>query len=364
MNRRKLLIQGGMALTGLGILPFRGLALAKFPDSVYPGERLVNLSSNENPYGPGPAARRAMADNIEISNRYQWDMISKLIAAIAQKNSVSKDNVLVGAGSTEILDIIVQFAASDQGSFVLAAPTFSRWAKAAERSGLREIAIPLTSTKQHDLNAMLQAITTDTKLIYICNPNNPTGTICERNKLLSFIEEATKKALVLVDEAYLDYSGETSLTDIALKNKNLVVVKTFSKIHGLAGGRVGYAIAHTDTIDQFTRLRSGANIGISAVSMAAAIASLAEDEFIKRSYDLNEKYREYTIRELERLNIPCVPSSTNFIYFSLKNYSKDFFAMLKDNNILGTKIFEERGKWSRISVGSMQEMEWFIKAIK
>ena len=363
MNRRKWLIQGSLAFTGLSILPFKGFAIPGYTSPEKPGNGPIILSFNENPYGPSPEARREMANAVNSSNRYPWEMINTLMSAIAVKNNVVKDNILVGAGSTEILDLCVQYAAAKKGSFVHAHPTFDRWAGAAERSGLEKIAIRLTTEKRHNLPAMLQAIRPDTQLVYICNPNNPTGTICERNALVSFIEEATKKALVVIDEAYLEYANETSVSSLAVKNKNLIAVKTFSKIYGLAGARAGYAIGHADTIEQLSELRCGADLGISVVSLAGALSSLKDEEFIKSSHAQNEEARKFATERLAALGIPSIPSHTNFIYFSLANFTKDFFARLKDNNILGTEIFEEQGKWSRITVSTMQEMEKFIAAI-
>lgn len=197
-------------------------------------------------------------------------------------------------------------------------------------------------------------------MIYVCNPNNPTGTICNRNALVSFIREASKKTLVVIDEAYLDYTQELSVSNLIPDNERIIIVKTFSKIYGMAGARIGYALGHAKTIEQ---LESGSNMGISAVSLAGALAALQDKTFVKESYALNEQARAYTIEQLTRLHIDCIPSYTNFIYFSLEKYGKDFFSLLKANNIQGTEIFEPAGKWSRVTVGTLQEMQQFIKAV-
>ena len=148
------------------------------------------------------------------------------------------------------------------------------------------------------------------------------------------------------------------------ENKNLIVVKTFSKIYGLAGARIGYAIAHPDTISYLgNNLQTWANGSVSVVSRAGAIASLADINFVNQCYAKNEEARKYTIQKLEQINISCIPTHTNFIYFSLANYKKDFFALLKSNNIEGTNIYEQDGKWTRITVGTMPEMQKFIAAI-
>jgi len=364
-NRRNWLKQTGIVAAGLGLIPFEGYSSPIKINSENKNDEIpVKLSSNENPYGPSASARIAMAEYINKSNRYNWELTSQLTSAIAKKNNVDPDNILLGAGSTEILDLVVRLAALNKGSFILAEPTYSYWSDVAIRSGLQKIAVPLTADKLHNLQAMLSAIRPDTKLIYLCNPNNPTGTICERDELVAFIKEATKNALVLVDEAYLDFTDQQSLCNISIENKNLIIAKTFSKIYGLAGGRIGYAIADTGTISKLSELQSWPNGSISVVSAAGALASLKDSDFVQETFSLNKKTREYTIEQLSRLKINCIPSHSNFIYFSLANYTKDFFEQLKNNNIIGTKIYEEQGKWSRITVGTKQEMEKLIHAIE
>lgn len=364
-SRRQWIKRLGLAFVGAGLS--RAGAFAATVTEVYEETgrdgQLIKLSSNENPYGPSIMVRKAMGNAVSISNRYQWAMIKTLITDIAQHHGVAENNVHIGAGSTQIIDNVVQLAAMHKGSFVISEPTFSRWAGAAERAGLKKIIVPLTASKRNDLRAMLDAIDEDTRFVYLCNPNNPTGTICGYESLVAFIKAATKYTKVVVDEAYLDYTNEQSLCSLVVKNKNLIVVRTFSKIYGLAGARIGYAVALADTIKQITELRSGANIDVSAVSMTGAIASLKDKRFAEMSSTKNEQVRAYTIRELRKLGIECVPSHTSFIYFSLANYEKDYFALLKANNIEGTMIFEEEGKWTRITVGTMPEMEKFIEAI-
>jgi histidinol-phosphate aminotransferase len=364
-NRRNWLRQMSLIAGGLGTMPLKNLA-SPMPQ---PLEKVledapIRLSSNENPYGPSPLARIAMAENVIISNRYNWTLTSELVAVIAKKNNLTTDTILIGAGSTEILDRVVQLAALEKGNFIVAEPTFSYWGDAAQTLGLKKIAVPLTADKKHNLAAMLKAITAETRLIYICNPNNPTGTICETAELVAFIKEATKSVLVLVDEAYIDFTTQKSVSNLVSDYKNLVIAKTFSKIYGLAGARIGYALAHSATIDRLANLQSWANGSVSVVSTAGALASLADEQFVKRIYDLNEKTRQYTIEQLECLAIKCIPSYSNFVYFSLANYKKDFFEQLKTHNIIGTKIYEDNGKWSRITVGTMEEMRQFINALK
>jgi len=365
-DRRKWLQQIGLLTAGLGVSQFESFAAPK--KNLLPAEPapdgVIRLSSNENPYGPSALARTAMIDSISNSNRYNWNITADLITAIASKNNVAFENILVGPGSTTIIDVVVQSFSYQKGNFVTADPSYSNWSKTAEKLGLKKISVPLTPAKQLDLPAMLAAIDTDTRLVYICNPNNPTGTICENTALVSFIKEATKKATVMIDEAYIDFTDQSSVSNLVADNKNLIVVKTFSKIYGLAGARIGYAIAHAETIKQISELQSWANGGVSVSSRVGAIASLNDDFFLKQCFSRNELVRKYTINKLTQLGITCIPSYTNFIYFSLAGYSKDYFALLKSNNIQGNNIYEEDGRWTRITVGTMEEMQQFIAVIK
>jgi histidinol-phosphate aminotransferase len=230
--------------------------------------------------------------------------------------------------------------------------------------GLEKITVSLTANRQYNLLGMLEAIKPDTKLIYVCNPNNPTGAVCNREALVDFVKEATKKAIVLVDEAYLDFTDQQSLSGMVGDNKNLIIAKTFSKIYGLAGARVGYGLANAATIAQMSQLLSFANGCISVVSASGALAALKDEKFVRDTYYKNEQVRKYTMDWLQALNLTCIPSSTNFIYFSLANYQKNYFKLLKDNNIMGSNIYEEDGKWTRITIGKMEEMKKFISVIQ
>lgn len=365
-NRRNWLKQTSLGIVGLGIIPFESFAIEKSENIIDDKNNLIpiRLKSNENPYGPSSLAKKTMLKNINTSNRYNWEMLDELIEKIAGKHNLNNQNILLGAGSSEILNLVALYCSKKPGNLIIAETTFDYWTVTAENAGLKKNAIPLTVDKKHDLSAMLNAIDSDTKLIYICNPNNPTGTICANEALLNFIKEATKRTKVLVDEAYLDFTDQPSLANLVKENKNLIISKTFSKIYALAGARIGYAIAHPDTINELSQLQFYSNASVSVVSASGALASLKDDKFVTEVIYLNQEVRKYTIEQLENLKIPCIPSHTNFVYFSLENYSKDYFEQLKKHNILGTKIYEEKGKWSRITIGTMKEMKQFIKALE
>ena len=365
-NRRSWLKHIGLGVAGIGLANFKSLAspTENFINFSLDNDLPVKLRSNENPYGPSPFARTAFAQNVNISNRYNWELTSELITALSKKNNLTPDNILLGAGSTEILDLVARYCASKKGNFIIADPSYAYWTDPVEKFGFTKISVPLTKDKKTDLEAMLKAVNSNTKLVYICNPNNPTGTICEREALVKFINQVSKNVIILVDEAYIDFTTEQSLCNLVNDNQNLVIAKTFSKIYGLAGARIGYGIANKTTIEKLSELQSWVNGSVSVASTAAAIASLKDQEFVSKTYSLNESVRKYTIDELQKLNLRCIPSYSNFIYFSLANYKKDFFKQLADNSILGTRFYEEEGKWTRITIGTKQEMEKFIKAIQ
>lgn len=367
-NRRLWLKKIGIGVAGIGLSNFNSFASPhvseNLSNSFENDTNLIFLRSNENPYGPSPLARKAFAENVNISNRYNWDIEAQIISAIALKNSVKDENILLGAGSTEILDLVAKFVSLDKGNYVIADPSYDYWTVTLDNFGLTKNKVPLTADKKINLKAMLEAVDQNTKLVYICNPNNPTGTICEREALVEFVAKISQNTIVLIDEAYLEFTKQQSLSNIINDHKNIIIAKTFSKIYGLAGARIGYAIASKTIIDNLANLQSNTNNSVSVLSKLAAIASLKDDKFISSCYSLNENARQYTISELKKLNCECISTTTNFIYFSLAKYNKDYFKQLENNTIQGSKIYEEQGKWTRITVGKMDEMKKFIKAIQ
>lgn len=366
MDRRHWLKQIGLGLAGVGLAnvqTFSAPLITQFMDGSDREGQPVLLRANENPYGPSPLARKVFAESGNRSNRYNWDIASRLIADLAVKNNLSAENILIGAGSTELLDLVAKFVASDKGNYVIADPSYDYWTSTLDNLGLQKIKVALRSDKKMDLPAMLKVINKDTKLVYICNPNNPTGTTCPREELLDFVRKVALSTIVLIDEAYLEFTREPSFSKFVNDFPNVIIVKTFSKIYGLAGARIGYALAEKTRIAQLNQFRSSPDNSVSVLSKLAAIASLSDTKFVSDCYALNQSVRKYTIEELRKLNCTCIESDTNFIYFSLEAYKKDYFQLLKDHNIEGTRIYEEHGKWTRITIGTRVEMQQFIKAI-
>ncbi|MFM2360331.1 MAG: hypothetical protein RLY16_2324 [Bacteroidota bacterium] len=362
ISRRLLLKQIGLGVAGIGLSNFSGIAHAQQPTRQI-SNGPIKLSSNENPYGPPPKAQQEMLKAIATANRYNWQSTGELVDLIAQKNNVKAANILLGPGSTEILDLVARFTATPTGSFVIADPSYDYWTTTAIQLGLQKISIPLDANKKINLAGMLAAIQLNTRLVYICNPNNPTGTTCTREDLVNFVRAASPKAIVVVDEAYLAYTDQESLSSLVVDIPQLIVVKTFSKIFGMAGARVGYAIANEEIITRLSSLQSWPNGSLSVVSVAGAISAIQDDTFVTETRLKNKQVGIYTVRKLQQLKLEVIPTDTNFIYFSLRNFSKDYFELLRQKQISGTRIYEENGSWTRITIGTKQEMEQFIQAI-
>jgi histidinol-phosphate aminotransferase len=362
-TRRSWLKQAGISLAGVTL--FNNLASASTFDEYdadLPPNDIIKLTSNENPYGPSPMARKAMAKAIGISNRYPWDDTTLLREKIGKAFNLTKEHVIIGAGSSEILGLVGQIIAKDKSHFVAADLTFRVWRRAAIDMGATITRIDLTADKTHDLVAMEKAITANTKLIYICNPNNPTGTVVAAATLKNFIEEMSKKYLIVIDEAYLEYTNEPSMSGFVATNKNVLVIKTFSKIFGLAGARIGYALAHPDTIKLLNGMQPWPNAGASACAVAAANATLDDSSFLTSTIAKNNDVKKMMYDFYKINNIPYIESHANFVYYSMNTYKGDFAKELENRKILCGGINEEKGKWYRVTVGTENEMKQYMKA--
>lgn len=329
---------------------------------------LINLSSNENPYGIAPKAREAVMHLLGETHRYQYNIgsLKTFKKELAHHLGVNENQVLLTPGSGEALGLLARSYA--KGNLVTAYPTFGILPTTAKKIGTKVIEIPLTPEKVHDLPAMLKAINSETALVYICNPANPTGTIVAPAALKAFCIEASQKAVVAIDEAYIDFldaPDNESMIGLIEQHPNIIVVGTFSKIHAMAGLRVGYVVGHPSRIkpleeDYFTR----AQFSMSVLSMTAAQASLKDPDHHRISKQKNEQARTYTYNELKKLNINAIPSYTNFLFFPLGNYAGNFAEdMLKQQIFLRSDIYAGE-KWARASIGTMEEMQQFIQVMK
>jgi histidinol-phosphate aminotransferase len=367
-SRRQWLKQSSFAALGLSF-SLKSLAGEDYlPRSFGSDEDLINLGSNENPYGISSKAKQAILDMMGQTNRYQFNIASlqSFKKTIAEHNGVSAEQVMITAGSGDGLNLLARHFS--KGNIVTASPTFGILPNTAKKIGTSVIEIPLNYDKVHDLDAMQKAINADTSLVYICNPANPSSTIIKREALKNFCTEAAKKTVVLIDEAYVDFLDDPeqeSMAGLIEKNPNVLVIKTFSKIHAMAGLRIGFVIGHASLIrkiepDYFQNTQ----LTVSVLSANAAMASLTDKEHCMQSKLKNATARKYTYDELTKMKFRCIPSYTNFLFFHLTNYNGDFAAEMMKKNILLRSTGYSDGQWCRVSVGTMEEMKQFIAVMK
>ncbi len=363
MHRRKLLQHTAATIAAFALsrdLFANNLKITAHPD---PGS-IIKLSSNENPYGPSEAAKKAMAAAVAGSNRYQWSLTEQLIAAIATKNNVTPDNVIIGAGSSELLGLVSVLAALKGKKAIAPYPTFRLWMNGAETAGLKITSIPLTAKKDTDLQQMVDALTPDTQLVYLCNPNNPTGVPIPDAELKQFISKIPAHCIILLDEAYTEFENTPSLTPLINTYPNLFIAKTFSKIYGMAGARVGYGIANAALIKQLTNLQPWANASANVVAISGALAAIQDDAFVERCMKDNRESKKIFCNTLTELQLPYAPSATSFVYFDATNYKKNIPQQLEKSNIMGARTFEKDTNWLRLSIGTAQEMTKVAAALK
>jgi histidinol-phosphate aminotransferase len=293
-----------------------------------PSRRLagpLRLDSNENPLGLAPSARQAITDGLDLANRYPDQTRSELIQALAEKHDVSRENIVLGCGSTEVLQMIVQAAAAARSRIVLAEPTFEAVVGYARPHESQLLPTPLDERYAHDIEQMRRhaRAANGPVLVYLCNPNNPTGTITPSAEIDAWIEEAPEQVRFLVDEAYFEYVDDTrywsSLKWIA-SHPNVIVVRTFSKIYGMAGMRLGYGIAHPDTAAELKLYMSGSNANL--------------------------------------------PSSTNFVMHRIRGELQPYIRRMDEMGAWVGRPFPPMLGYNRISIGLPEEMERFVEILR
>ena len=362
IDRRKWLrtvgLSSGFALMG----GLEALAIEHPRKSVHSG--LVKLSSNENPYGPSERVRAAITNNFDEACRYPFAVLGDLVRMIAEKEGVTKDHIVVTGGSGEGLCTAGLVYGASGGEIIAADPTFQQILRYGEVNGAYVHRVPVDDEMNHDLEAMAKRITTKTRLIYICNPNNPTGTIIEKNKLKDFCSSVSEKAVVFSDEAYYDFITEAdypSMVELVKKGNNIIVSKTFSKVYGMAGLRIGYLVTRPDIA---TRLKSSVMARTNILAIAAAKEALKDDEFYKFSIMKAAEGKKIIYNTLDDLGLDYVKSHTNFVFFKSGRHIDGLISDMQKENVLIGRPFPPFYDWARISTGKIEEIELFGKALK
>ena len=327
-----------------------------------PVEKIVKLASNENPLGMSPMAKRAVEAAINGIERYpdQFD----LIKAVAERCSVAQNQVVLGNGSNDVLDLIARVFLAPGRSAVFAQHAFAVYPLATLSTGAELISTP-AKNYGHDLNAMRAAIRPDTRIVWIANPNNPTGNFLPYPEVRAFLETVPPDVVVVLDEAYNDYLAPAERVDTAAWIKdfpNLVVTRTFSKIFGLAGLRVGYAIASAEVADLMNRVRQPFNVNNLAI--AAAVAALDDHQFVAESYELNRRGMAQLLAGLKRLGLEHIPSHGNFVTFKVPGAAEVNQKLLKQGVIVRPIAGYGLPDWLRVTIGTEPDNARFLEALE
>ncbi len=341
----------GVAATGLRPLPAAQPARRKAPE-------LVRLSANENPYGPSPAALAAMREATNLAWRYPDEAADALIADLAKLHGMPAESFLLGDGSSEILKLAASAFTSPERALVIAEPSFEAIAAHARARGAEVLAVPLDKTFAHDLQKMSVE---GAGLVYVCNPNNPTGSITGKTSLRAFIEAS--KTAVLVDEAYHHYADSPeyeSVVPLVTSHPNLIVARTFSKIYGMAGVRLGYAIAQPEAIKRLSVQAAWDSVNVFA--LAAGRASLRDAGWVAMGRRRNAATRGQLVSELSRLGHAVIPSQTNFVMFDARREVKPVIAALHDRGVDVGRLFPALPHHLRVTIGTREQMKRFLDA--
>ncbi|MFN8431687.1 MAG: histidinol-phosphate transaminase [Spirosomataceae bacterium] len=385
LNRRNWLRKGLLTLSTVGAAPhlFEG-AFANTPLQLDKNNNIIlspnakeyltnseglpkgifaKLNANENPYGPPMSAQNAIKEAVVGGNRYAWKEMADLIGKISKKEGVSPDHIMMGPGSSDLLEKVAIVLFMKGGNIVSADPTYMSLIKVAESVGAKWKAVPCKNDWSHDLKAMEAAIDSETKLVYICNPNNPTGALTDAQELEDFCSRVSEKVPVFIDEAYLELAdGKTkSMVSLLGKKKNVIIARTFSKVMGMAGIRVGYVAALPSFLEDINKITRG-GMGISYTSILGATAAIDDKEFQDMSIKLNAEAKEYVYTELKKMGYSYIPSYTNFILFPINMDGKDMLKKMTEKGV-GVRAFQIQGKnYCRVSIGTMDEMKLFVKS--
>jgi histidinol-phosphate aminotransferase len=323
----------------------------------------IRLNANENPYGPSEKAKEAIRQVLTECNRYAFGAQEVLIKMLAEKEGVSPDHIAIGAGSGELLcQAGVAFGVAG-GSILSAFPTFPLLMNYAEVFRATWDKVNLNDQLEHDYDQLANRVTADTKLVFICNPNNPTGTLVDPQRVKQFCEAVAKKTPVYVDEAYLEFlepKRQQSMVELVKQDHRVVVSKTFSKIYGLAGLRMGYVIGKPELVSKISKYHMG--ISSNQPAIAAAIASLGDASFAEHCRRKNDEVRSYVTHYLDSKGIWYAKSHTNFLFFPAEANAPQVMEHLAARGI-GIRLWDYNNRqWYRVSLGTLDEMKAFTKA--
>ena len=326
-------------------------------------KKIVKLASNENPLGVSPKARAAVKKALAQLGRYPDGNAFELKAALARRHGVPQECIVVGNGSNDLLEMAAGAFLAPGRAAVYSQHAFAVYPLATQARGATGIVVP-AKNYAHDLAAMLAAITPETRVVFIANPNNPTGTFATGEEIGNFLARVRRDVAVVVDEAYTDYlSPNLRYDSVALLKKypNFIVTRTFSKVYGLAGLRVGFGLMHPDVAELLNRVRQPFNVN--SLALAAAAAALEDRKFVAKSTKMNRSGLAKLERELKTLGLEAIPSCANFVTFRVSRARTVYERLLRQGVIVRPLAGYDMPDHLRVTVGTPRENEKFLKAL-
>jgi histidinol-phosphate aminotransferase len=323
---------------------------------------IIKLASNENPLGPSPKALAAMREALERSHFYPDGGGWALRSAIANRLSLARENVILGNGSNEIIEFIGHAFLRPGDEVVTARHAFAVYSLMAQLFGAKTVEVP-DPAYTHDLDAMLASITWRTRQVFIANPNNPTGTMVGQQAIDQFMDRVPSEVLVVFDEAYYEFlDSPPDVLKFVRDGRNVVVMRTFSKIQGLAGLRIGYGLASREIAGVLQKTRQPFNTN--AIAQAGALAGIQDEEHMRKTRELTNEGREYLQSEFTLMGLEFVPSAANFVLVRVGDGDKVFEALLRRGLIVRAMRSYKLPEWLRVSIGTMDQNRRLIAELR
>jgi histidinol-phosphate aminotransferase len=321
----------------------------------------IRINQNENPLGPCEAARAAIASLIPLSGRYELQMGEELRNLFSQMEGIKPEYVAIYRGSSEPLHHAVLAYTSSKRSYVTADPGYELGMFSSTVSGARVVKVPLTRTYAHDVKAMLAAAP-DAGVFYICTPNNPTGTLTPHSDVEYLLDHKPQGSIVLVDEAYIHFCDTASCMDLVKADKDVILLRTFSKIYGMAGLRCGVAVARPELLAKIENLAGWNSMPIT--TQAAVMASLKDAQLLPGRRRVNATIRAATFQWLDQHGYKYIPSESNFFLLDTRRPGKEVIQAMAQHNVIIGRVWPSMPTWVRITVGTQPEMDQFQTAFK
>ncbi len=364
LNRRNWLKTASLSAAALGTVSCKlNAETTNLKSTASSSNGVIRLSSNENRYAPGPKIKQAMIDAMDLSYLYSPGHYKPLIKKLAEKEGVSEENILLVSGSNEGLRLTGLCYAMNGGEIITSTPTYKALLTYAEEFGGVINTVDLDQDLKFDLEEMEKRVSSKTQMVFLCNPNNPTGTLLDGAITKDFCERVSDKTMVFSDEAYADYIEETdypTMVPLVKQGKNVIVSRTFSKVYGMAGVRVGYLIARPDIIETMKPRVMGY---VNMMGVYGAIAALDDKEFYNFSLQKNKEAKQTIYKVCDDLGLRYVESHTNFVFHQIKKDISVFQTEMMDQGVKVGRPFPPLNDWCRISTGNEEDMKLWEQAM-